>query len=113
MNHKILIATPFDNDKQVLEEALLGFVERGGELLFANKEAEVLEILKKEAPALLLIDVKMVQQLEAQNTKIVWLIENEETHGGETLRKPLSKKQIIEKCDHVFPSFAEAKPYSI
>lgn len=112
MNHKILLAISSKKDRVVLEQALLYVVERGGELLFTEKESEIQEIIKKETPALAFIDSKLIQDpIDHSKTHIIWLIEKGEKRSGKTLEKPLLVNQILEKCSQIFPDWEEAKPY--
>ena len=115
MRNKILIVDSHKKDRRELEQIFQGIVRNGGELFFASCRGEALEILTKEHPQLVFLDIALVGKDEEVWVKtgayIVLICSKDrlQERSEDFIVKPFDADQVLEKCqgvldlDHLSP----------
>ena len=104
MRNKILVIEQDAPEREQLETILQEIVEEGGELIFTQKREDAWEIIKKQHPAIVLLDSRLVEE-----DREVWNLEGVHvilTYPRGTpapartlhLFKPFKAHQVLEKC---------------
>jgi hypothetical protein len=101
--NKILIVSMRLEEREQLEQILQEVIEEGGELLFADRREEALEIVTKEHPQLVFVDNDLAgnkQDWINEGTYVVWMgLAHELPEVGEDrLVKPFVPRQVLDKC---------------
>lgn len=104
MRNKILVVDADKEERRELENILAEIVEAGGEIFFADKRGDGLEILKNERPQLVFLDASLVGENEdewiLEGVQIIVMRDKHETDqkSEDFVVKPLKAHQILEKC---------------
>lgn len=104
MRNKILIIDANPHERHELEQILQEVVDEGGEIIFAEKRAEGLALIKKEHPQLVFLDNHLIGENEDEwiekGVHIVVMREKDEPSqkSEDFILKPLKSHQVLEKC---------------
>ena len=105
--NKILVVTTNAKERANIEEILYELVNGGVELFMASTKEHAIEILKREVPQLIFVDVAFMSEDEdvwTQNEAHIVLMrkKDEAMQASEDyLIKPIQADQMIEKCYHL------------
>jgi hypothetical protein len=64
MRNKILIVSPWHEEKKELEQILAFIPQNGGEIFFTQSEESGLQLLKKEHPQIVFLDEIFASHIE-------------------------------------------------
>ncbi|MFC2049438.1 hypothetical protein ACFLR2_02040 [Chlamydiota bacterium] len=103
MRNKILVVESDASACEELDTILQKIVEEGGELIFTHKREDALALLKKECPAVVLLDHTL------RGERADWVLEGVHIiltlpqgatvpNAEEHLFKPFNASQVLEKC---------------
>lgn len=108
MINKILIVDSNEKERSQLEKILQEVIQKGGEIIIAEKREDGLAIIERDHPQLVFLDARILGDKKEWELKGVHIVvmrgKNEEQLPDEdSILKPFKAQQVLEKC-HAFLS---------
>lgn len=103
MINKILIIDPNQKERFQLEKILQEVIQKGGEIIIAEKREDGLAMIEREHPQLVFLDASILGEEKEWAQKRVHIVVMRRKNEGhppdeDSIMKPFKAQQVLEKC---------------